>query len=100
LRTERNGHRGALVWITGLPGSGKSTRAHTLEERLFAAGNITYIPDGDNVRHGLCGDLGFTERDRTENIRRIGELANLFLDAGVITVAAFISPHATDHALS
>jgi adenylylsulfate kinase len=96
LRASRNGHRGMLVWITGLPGSGKSTLAHAVEARLFAAGKATYVLDGDNVRHGLCRDLGFTEQDRVENIRRIGELANLFLDAGLIALAAFISPYAAD----
>jgi adenylylsulfate kinase len=96
MRVKRNGHRSALIWLTGLPSSGKSTLAHTLEENLFAAGKATYVLDGDNVRHGLCSDLGFTEQDRVENIRRIGEMARLFLDAGVITFAAFISPYEAD----
>ena len=96
MRVTRNGHRSALVWFTGLPSSGKSTLAYALEERLFATGRTSYVLDGDNVRHGLCRDLGFTEQDRVENIRRIGELAKLFLDAGIITLAAFISPYAAD----
>lgn len=96
MREARNGHRSVLVWFTGLPSSGKSTLAHGLEERLFAERRSAYVLDGDNVRHGLCSDLGFAEQDRAENIRRIGELANLFLDAGVITLAAFVSPYQTD----
>lgn len=96
MREERNQHRSALVWFTGLPTSGKSTLAHGLEARLFADGCAAYVLDGDNVRHGLCRDLGFGERDREENIRRIGEMANLFLDAGIITLAAFISPYQAD----
>jgi adenylylsulfate kinase len=96
MREARSGHRSVLVWFTGLPSSGKSTLAHGLEERLFAEGRSAYVLDGDNVRHGLCRDLGFAEKDRAENIRRIGELANLFLDAGIITLAAFVSPCAED----
>lgn len=96
MRIKRNGHCSALIWLTGLPSSGKSTLAHALEESLFSAGKATYVLDGDNVRHGLCSDLGFTERDRVENIRRIGEVAKLFLDAGIITFAAFISPYEAD----
>jgi adenylylsulfate kinase len=96
MREARSGHRSVLVWFTGLPSSGKSTLAHGLEERLFAEGRNAYVLDGDNVRHGLCRDLGFAEQDRAENIRRIGELANLFLDAGIITLAAFVSPCAAD----
>ncbi|MBI4989036.1 MAG: adenylyl-sulfate kinase [Rhodocyclales bacterium] len=96
MRESHNGHRSVLVWFTGLPSSGKSTLAHGLEERLFADGRGAYVLDGDNVRHGLCRDLGFAEQDRAENIRRIGEVANLFLDAGIITLAAFISPFAAD----
>lgn len=92
MRESRNGHPGAVVWFTGLPGSGKSTLAQELEQRLFVAGLNTYVLDGDNVRHGLCRDLGFSAPDRAENIRRIGEVANLFLDAGIIVLAAFISP--------
>ncbi len=96
MREARSGHRSVLVWFTGLPSSGKSTLAHGLEERLFAEGRNAYVLDGDNVRHGLCRDLGFAQKDRAENIRRIGELANLFLDAGIITLAAFVSPYAAD----
>jgi adenylylsulfate kinase len=96
MRVKRNGHCSALIWLTGLPSSGKSTLAHALEDNLFVAGKSTYVLDGDNVRHGLCSDLGFTERDRVENIRRIGEMAKLFLDAGIITFAAFISPYEAD----
>lgn len=92
MRESRNAHRGALVWFTGLPGSGKSTLAHGLEQALFARRCSTYVLDGDNVRHGLCRDLGFSAPDRVENIRRIGEVANLFLDAGMIVLAAFVSP--------
>ena len=96
MREARSGHRSVLVWFTGLPSSGKSTLAHGVEAALFADGHAAYVLDGDNVRHGLCRDLGFAEKDRAENIRRIGELANLFLDAGNITLAAFISPFAAD----
>jgi adenylylsulfate kinase len=85
-----------VLWFTGLSGSGKSTLAHRVEEMLFKQGCYTYILDGDNVRHGLNGDLGFSESDRTENIRRIGEVAKLFVDAGVLIMAAFISPYRED----
>ena len=91
-----NGHRGAAVWLTGLSGSGKSTLAHEVEERLHGMGCRTFVFDGDNVRHGLCGDLGFSEQDRSENIRRIGEMVKLFVDAGVIALTAFISPFRND----
>jgi adenylylsulfate kinase len=87
-----NLHRAKLLWFTGLSGSGKSTLAHALEEQLHQRGCRTYVFDGDNVRHGLCRDLGFSIEDRTENIRRIGEMAKLFVDAGVIVLTAFISP--------
>ncbi len=96
MREARNRHRSALVWFTGLPSSGKSTLAHNVEEKLFAGHYAAYVLDGDNVRHGLCRDLGFAEQDRIENVRRIGEMANLFLDAGIITLAAFISPYKAD----
>ncbi len=96
MREARNGHRSVLVWFTGLPSSGKSTLAHGLEERLFEERRSAYVLDGDNVRHGLCRDLGFDEQDRAENIRRIGELANLFMDAGIIALAAFVSPYEAD----
>lgn len=85
--------RPAVLWFTGLSGAGKSTVAGALENRLAALGYHTYLLDGDNVRHGLCSDLGFSEQDRRENIRRIGELAKLMSDAGLIVLTAFISPH-------
>ncbi|MES9825027.1 MAG: adenylyl-sulfate kinase [Candidatus Thiodiazotropha endolucinida] len=91
-REMMNLHRAKLLWFTGLSGSGKSTLAHALEERLHQRGCRTYVFDGDNVRHGLCRDLGFGIEDRTENIRRIGEMSKLFVDAGVIALTAFISP--------
>ncbi len=91
-----NGHDSVLLWFTGLSGSGKSTLAHAVEERLHQEGCRTFVLDGDNVRHGLCKDLGFTERDRVENIRRVGETAKLMLEAGVITLTAFISPFRQD----
>lgn len=86
------GQRGVLLWFTGLSGSGKSTVANAVAEILHRQGRLTYLLDGDNVRHGLNKDLGFSLTDRTENIRRIGEVAKLFVDAGVITLACFISP--------
>ncbi|WP_391088982.1 adenylyl-sulfate kinase [Vibrio sp. NH-UV-68] len=82
-----------VLWFTGLSGAGKSTIAGALEARLAELGHHTYLLDGDNVRHGLCSDLGFSEQDRRENIRRIGELAKLMADAGLIVLSAFISPH-------
>ena len=85
-------HKGVALWFTGLSASGKSTIAHMVEEILHKRGCSTYVFDGDNVRHGLCGDLGFSNDDRAENIRRIGEMVNLFIDAGVIAITAFISP--------
>lgn len=91
-----NGHRGAVIWLTGLSGAGKSTLAHEIEERLHRMGCHTFVFDGDNVRHGLCGDLGFSEQDRSENNRRIGEMVKLFVDAGVIALTAFISPYRKD----
>ena len=93
---KRNGHDSAVLWFTGLSGSGKSTLAHLVEERLFEKGWYTYILDGDNVRHGINGDLGFSETDRRENIRRIGEVSKLFTEAGVLVLAAFISPYRQD----
>jgi len=95
-REAQNGHRGAIIWFTGLSGSGKSTLAHAFEEYLHQRGYRTFVLDGDNVRHGLCGDLGFSDRDRQENIRRIGEMAKLFMEAGMIVLAAFISPYRAD----
>jgi adenylylsulfate kinase len=95
-RETLNGHKSALLWFTGLSGSGKSTLAHTVEELLYRRGCRTFVFDGDNVRHGLCSDLGFSTEDRTENIRRIGEMSNLFLEAGIISLTAFISPFRKD----
>ncbi len=95
-RIERNKHRSAILWFTGLSGSGKTTLSRQVEKALFGRGCQTYILDGDNVRFGLNRDLGFSPEDRTENIRRIGEVAKLMLDAGVIVLTAFISPYRTD----
>ncbi|GAB6095731.1 adenylyl-sulfate kinase [Desulfatiferula olefinivorans] len=98
-RTDRerlHGHKGAVIWFTGLSASGKSTLSHLVEKELHSMGCSTYVFDGDNVRHGLCGDLGFSEKDREENIRRIGEMVKLFVDAGVIALTAFISPFRKD----
>ncbi|NOT98150.1 MAG: adenylyl-sulfate kinase [Sideroxydans sp.] len=95
-REELNAHKSVVLWFTGLSGSGKSTLAHAVEERLHQMDCRTFVLDGDNVRHGLCGDLGFSEQDRIENIRRAGEVAKLFLEAGVITLTAFISPFESD----
>lgn len=95
-REQQNGHRSVVLWFTGLSGSGKSTLAHAVEEELHQRGCRTFVLDGDNVRHGLCADLGFSVADRTENIRRIAELAKLLTEAGVITLTAFISPFRSD----
>lgn len=95
-REAQNGHRGAIIWFTGLSGAGKSTLAHAVEEELYQRGCRTFVLDGDNVRHGLCGDLGFSAKDRIENIRRIGEIAKLFMEAGMIVMTAFISPFRAD----
>jgi adenylylsulfate kinase len=95
-RERLNGHRSVILWFTGLSGAGKSTIAHALEERLHRLGCRTYVCDGDNVRHGLNSDLGFSPQDREENIRRIAEVAKLFLDAGVVVLTAFISPYRAD----
>ncbi|MTD37098.1 adenylyl-sulfate kinase [Erwinia sp. CPCC 100877] len=92
-RERLRGHRGAVLWFTGLSGSGKSTVAGALEQALHARGVATYLLDGDNVRHGLCRDLGFSDDDRRENIRRVGEVARLMVDAGLVVLSAFISPH-------
>ena len=91
-REQRNGHRGALVWLTGLPGSGKSTIAHAVEARLHHAGWQTVVLDGDNLRHGLCADLGFSLADRNENVRRAGEVAKVFLELGMVVLVALVSP--------
>lgn len=96
MREQLNGHKSVVLWFTGLSGSGKSTLAHAVEERLHALGCRTFVLDGDNIRHGLCGDLGFSDEDRVENIRRIGEVAKLFVEAGVIALTAFISPFRSD----
>ena len=95
-REEKNGHRGAIIWFTGLSGSGKSTLAHTVEKELHQHGCRTFVLDGDNVRQGLCGDLVFSNKDRHENIRRISEVAKLFMEAGMIVLTAFISPYHAD----
>jgi adenylylsulfate kinase len=95
-REEANKHRAVILWFTGLSGAGKSTLAHAVEEELHRRGCRTFVLDGDNVRHGLCSDLGFSEEDRQENIRRIGEMSKLFNEAGVITLTAFISPFRVD----
>jgi adenylylsulfate kinase len=95
-RELQNGHRSVILWFTGLSGAGKSTLAHAVEEALHQRGCRTFVLDGDNVRHGLCKDLGFSVADRVENIRRIGEIAKLFMEAGVIVLTAFISPFRAD----
>ena len=95
-RENLNKHKGAVFWFTGLSGSGKSSLAHAVEEELFQLGTRTVVLDGDNVRHGLCGDLGFSDEDRKENIRRISHLAKLFSDNGVVVLTAFISPFQVD----
>jgi adenylyl-sulfate kinase len=95
-RDERNGYKGVVLWFTGLPSSGKSTLAHQLERSLFDRGCNAYVLDGDNIRHRLNKDLSFSPEDRQENIRRIGEVANLFADSGIIVIAAFISPYRAD----
>jgi len=95
-RADALGQQPRVLWLTGLSGSGKSTLANLLEKKLHAQKKHTYLLDGDNVRHGLCGDLGFSDKDRVENIRRISEVAKLFVDAGLIVLTAFISPFRTD----
>ncbi len=95
-REQLNGHKSAVIWFTGLSGAGKSTLAHAVEERLYQLNCRTFVFDGDNVRHGLCGDLGFTPEDRRENLRRIGEMTKLFMLAGLISLTAFISPFRRD----
>ena len=95
-REALHGHKGVVLWFTGLSGSGKSTLANAVESVLHARGCHTYVLDGDNVRHGLNKNLGFSPEDRTENIRRIGEVSRLFADAGVLSIASFISPYAED----
>ena len=100
LREKMNGHKGQVLWLTGLSGSGKSTIANALEKELYAAGKKTYILDGDNIRHGLNKDLGFTDNDRVENIRRVAEVAKLMCDAGLIVITAFISPFRSEREMS
>lgn len=95
-RERLNGHKAVVLWFTGLSGSGKSTLAHAVEDQLFRRGCRTIVLDGDNIRHGLNKNLGFSPEDRAENIRRIGEVANLFIQAGVIAMTAFISPYRAD----
>ena len=95
-REQRHGHPGRIVWLTGLSGAGKSTLAMALERRLFDAGRNVYVLDGDIVRGGLCSDLGFSPNDRVENIRRIGEVARIMADAGLLVIVAFISPFRAD----
>ncbi len=97
-RAQQNGHKSVILWFTGLSGSGKSTLANAINVALFERGISSYVLDGDNVRHGLCKDLGFSDSDREENIRRIGEVAKLFLDSGVIVLTAFVSPFCADRA--
>ena len=95
-RNKLHGHQSLILWFTGLSGAGKSTLANALEARLHQQGCASIVLDGDNVRHGLCGDLGFSADDRVENIRRSGEMSKLFIDAGVIAITAFISPFRSD----
>ena len=100
VREERNGHKAAVIWFTGYSGSGKSTIAKELEKKLFESGYHTMLLDGDTIRHGLCGDLGFSDEDRSENIRRAGETARLFFESGDIVICAFISPFGKDRAFA
>ncbi len=95
-RNQQRGHGSAILWFTGLSGSGKSTLANSVNLALHKNGYSSYVLDGDNIRHGLCNDLGFSDFDREENIRRIGEVSKLFLDAGIIVLTAFVSPFKKD----
>lgn len=99
-RETLHNHKSIVLWFTGLSGAGKSTLAHALEDRLHNMGCSTYVLDGDNVRHGLCGDLTFSDEDRKENIRRIANVGKLFLEAGVIVLTAFISPFKEDRQIA
>jgi len=99
-REQLNRHNSVILWFTGLSGAGKSTVAHAVEEALHQKGCRTFVMDGDNVRHGLCSDLGFTDADRQENIRRVAEVAKLMLETGVITLTAFISPFRAERNLA
>lgn len=95
-RQTQNGHKSFVIWFTGLSGSGKSTLANAVEAKLHELNCRSFVFDGDNVRHGLCGDLGFSEEDRIENIRRVAEMSRLFIEAGIIALTAFISPFRAD----
>ncbi|HWD94552.1 MAG TPA: adenylyl-sulfate kinase [Verrucomicrobiae bacterium] len=99
-RARQNQHSGCVVWLTGLSAAGKSTIASELERELFSQGQHAFVLDGDNMRHGLCSDLGFSPEDRKENIRRIGEVAKLFAEAGFVCITAFISPYRSDRDLA
>jgi len=99
-RSVLNNQKPCVLWFTGLSGSGKSTIANELEKKLFEMGHRTYVLDGDNVRHGLCKDLGFTEEDRVENVRRVAEVSKLMIDAGLIVLATFISPYRADRKMA
>jgi bifunctional enzyme CysN/CysC len=99
-RWQANGHKGGVIWFTGLSGSGKSTLAFELEQALFEREYQVFVLDGDNVRHGLCSDLGFSAQDRAENIRRVGEVSALFAETGMVVIAAFISPYRADRDLA
>ena len=95
-RQDKNKHKSFVLWFTGLSGSGKSTLANAIEKKLFDTAHNTIVLDGDNIRHGLCSDLGFTETDRNENMRRVAEVTKLFVEAGTIVLAAFVSPYRQD----
>lgn len=99
-RVKRSGHAGAVVWLTGLPAAGKSTLAVALERQLFDDGYLAYVLDGDEIRAGLCSDLGFTSKDRCENVRRVAEVAALFARAGFICIAALVSPYQEDRKMA
>ena len=99
-RERRNGHRSLCLWFTGYSGSGKSTLATAIEQKLFSQGIQAYLIDGDNVRHGLNGDLGFSPEDRQENVRRVAHVASLFVDAGVVAITALISPFEQDRLMA
>ncbi len=96
MRQKRNKHKSFVLWFTGLSGSGKSTLAYAIEHELFQRGSSVVVLDGDNIRHGLCSDLGFSPQDRFENMRRVGEAAKLFVESGSIVLAAFVSPYLDD----
>src|SRR5208283_1683054 len=100
VRAAQKGQRGCVLWLTGLSGAGKSTIANLIEKRLTAQGRHTYLLDGDNVRHGLNKDLGFTAQDRVENIRRVAEVSRLMVDAGLIVLVSFISPFRSERRMA